>query len=139
MNRRTVLLSRLLKGRFTPHSDEYLGVLVFPSLKTIFGIFLMENEAAASSTGSNSLPRSVRPYSTLIGYSDTILLLTIPSFWSSRKHSVRTFGVIPPVFSRNRLNCVVPLSNSLMIRTVHFLPMILKVASIGHDLSSGIA
>src|SRR5215211_1896944 len=104
----------------------------------ILGIFLIEKEAAASKTGSNSFPRSVISYSTLIGYSDTILLLTIPNFCSSRSRSVRTFGVMPSIFSRKRLNCVVPLNISLMIRTVHFFPMILKVVSIGHDLSSGL-
>ena len=65
------------------------GFLGLPSLNIILGIFLIKNEAAASKTGSNSLPRFVRLYSTLIGYSDTILLLTIPSFWSLFTHIPR--------------------------------------------------
>ena len=114
------------------------GFLGFPSLKTIVGRFLIEKDAAASNTGSNSFPRSVISYSTLTGYSDTILLLTIPNLCSSRSRSVRTYGVMPSIFSRKRLNCFVPRSISLTIRMVHFFPIILKVASIGQDLSSGL-
>ena len=83
-----------------------LGFLALPSLKTILGIFFIEKIALVSRTGSNSLPRSVISYSTLIGYSDTILLLIIPNFWSSRSRPLRTFGVMPSMFSRKRLNCV---------------------------------
>ena len=50
-----------------------LGVLGFPSLKTALGIYFIEKEGAVSNTGSNPLPISVKLYSTLIGYSDTIL------------------------------------------------------------------
>ena len=67
-----------------------LGVLGFPSLKTALGINFIEKEAALSNTGSNPLPVSVKLYSTLIGYSDTISLLMIPSRSSSRKRSVST-------------------------------------------------
>src|SRR5919109_4000011 len=113
------------------------GALGFPSLGTDPGIYFIENEAALSNTGSNPLPRLVKLYSTLTGYSDTILLLTIPSRSSSRKRSVRTLGDMPSIFSMKRLNCVLPLRISLMTRTVHLFPIILKVVSIGHDLSSG--
>jgi len=115
------------------------GVLGLPSLKTSRAIFFIENEAAARRTGRNSLPRSVRAYSTLTGDSDTILLLTTPNFSSSRNRSVSTFGVMPSMFSRKRLNCVVPLINSLMTRIAHFFPMILNVVSTGHVFSSGIS
>jgi hypothetical protein len=83
-----------------------LGVLGFPSLKTVLGMYFIEKEAALSNTGSNPLPTSVKLYSTLTGYSDTISLLIIPRCSSSRRRSVRTFGVMPSMFSINRLNCV---------------------------------
>ena len=93
----------------------WFGVLGIPSLKTALDIYSIENQAALSNTGSNPLPISVKLYSTLIGYSDTILLLIIPTRSSSRRRSVRTFGDMPFMFSRKRLNCVLPLRISLMI------------------------
>src|SRR5919197_2925189 len=117
--------------------NNWYGVLGLPSLKTVLGIYIIEKEAALSNTGSNPLPISVKLYSTLTGYSDTILLLIIPSRSSSRKRSVRTLGDMPSIFSMKRLNCVLPLRISLMTRTVHRFPIILKVVSIGNDLSSG--
>jgi hypothetical protein len=36
---------------------EFLGL---PSLKTVLGIYFIENEAALNSTGSNPLPLSVK-------------------------------------------------------------------------------
>jgi hypothetical protein len=101
-------------------------------------MYFIEKEAALSKTGSNPLPISVKLYSILTGYSDMISLLIIPSRSSTRRRSVRTFGVMPSIFSKNRLNCERPLRISLMIKTVHFFPMILKVVSMGHDLSSGV-
>lgn len=105
--------------------NNLLGSLGLPSLNAILGICFMEKEAAASNTSSNALSKSVRLYSTLTGYSDSILLLTILSPSSSRRRSVRTFGDIPSIFSMNRLNCVLPLRISLMIKTVHLFPIIL--------------
>jgi hypothetical protein len=99
------------------------GVLGFPSLKTVLGIYFIEKEAALSNTGSNPLPTSVKLYSTLTGYSDTISLLIIPRCSSSRRRSVRTFGVMPSMFSINRLNCVWPLRISLITNTVHLFPI----------------
>ena len=119
-------------------ANNWFAVLGIPSLKTALDIYSIENQAALSNTGSSPLPLSVKLYSTLIGYSDTILLFIIPSRSSSRRRSVRTLGDIPFMFSRKRLNCVLPLRISLMIRTVHLFPIILKVVSTGHDLSSGI-
>jgi hypothetical protein len=77
------------------------GDIVACTLKTVLGMCFIEKEAALSNTDSNSLPRSVKLYSTLTGYSDTILLLIIPSCSSSRRRSVRTFGVIASMFSIN--------------------------------------
>src|ERR1041385_4551739 len=114
---------------------EFLGL---PSLKTVLGIYFIENEAALSNTGSNPFPLSVKLYSTLTGYCETILLLIIPSRSSSRRRSVRTLGDMPPIFSIKRFNCVLPRRISLMVRTVHLFPIILKIVSIGHDLSSDI-
>src|SRR5690242_20472014 len=87
---------------------EFLGL---PSLKTVLGIYFIENEAALSSTGSNPLPLSVKLYSTLTGYSETILLLIIPSRSSSRRRSVRTLGDTPPIFSIKRLKLCVTSEN----------------------------
>ena len=98
--------------------EAALGVLGFPSLKTALGMYFIEKEAEINNTDSNPLPISVKLYSILIGYWDTISLLMIPSCSCSRRRSVRTFGVIPSIFSINRLNCAWPLRISLMIKTV---------------------
>src|SRR5436190_2139962 len=116
---------------------KWFHQMLLPSLKTVVGICIIEKEAALSNTGSNPLPTSVKLYSTLTGYSDTILLLIIPSRSSSRRRSVRTLGDMPSILSMKRLNCVLPLRISLNISTVHLFPIILKVVSIGHDFSSG--
>src|SRR5919197_6437375 len=81
--------------------NNWSGVLGFPSLKTVLGIYSIEKEAALVNTGSNPLPISVKLYSTLTGYSDAILLLMIPSRSSSRRRSVRTF--ISACFLKTRI------------------------------------